>query len=138
MANEDWPIVGVAVVADISKCPAGYSTVSLIPYCIKISLIFDTCIKEIQIYQRRNKAFLCCLSITYLSLQHVMMLVFIYQPLNLVAGLLLRASKGFREPGKLSDLQLPPCGKSKCVGSAVILIDWFGVKVCGALYFDSY
>lgn len=26
--NEDWPITGVAIVADITKCPAGYMTVS--------------------------------------------------------------------------------------------------------------
>jgi hypothetical protein len=25
--NEDWPITGVVVVADITKCPAGYTTV---------------------------------------------------------------------------------------------------------------
>ena len=25
--NEDWPITGVVVVADIGKCPAGYTTV---------------------------------------------------------------------------------------------------------------
>ena len=29
MEQQDWPITGVAVVADIGRCPAGYTTVSL-------------------------------------------------------------------------------------------------------------
>ena len=28
MEQQDWPITGVAVVADIGRCPAGYTTVS--------------------------------------------------------------------------------------------------------------
>ena len=32
MEQQDWPITGVAVVADIGKCPAGYTTVSTFKY----------------------------------------------------------------------------------------------------------
>ena len=52
MEQQDWPITGVAVVADIGRCPAGYTTVSL------GSLSSSTKIKSKYFVQKKSVIFL--------------------------------------------------------------------------------
>ena len=51
MANEDWPITGVVVVADITKCPAGYTTVRPDAIFIVSFLLLKVFLKKFRIYK---------------------------------------------------------------------------------------